>query len=72
MRSGNPGSALMAPKKTTSFRISEEAARLLSELASDMGITRSASIELAIRDLHRQRFEGRKPAEKPRKNKRSP
>jgi len=60
------------PKKVTSFRHSEEASRLLDELEADMGLNRSAIIELAIRDLHRRRFRGRPTPKKPKKSGQSP
>ena len=40
----------MAPKRVqTGIRLSEDGARLLDRMAKDMGITRTAVIELAIR-----------------------
>ncbi len=40
-------------KQATSMRLSEEARRLLDELARRQGITRSAVMELAIREYAR-------------------
>jgi hypothetical protein len=58
----------VAPKKVTSFRPSDEAVRMLDELEEDMGLKRSAIIELAIRDFHLRRFRGRKPPKSPGKS----
>ena len=41
----------MAKKISTSIRLSEEAKRLLEEMAGDKGISQAAIIELAIREL---------------------
>ena len=54
-------------KKVTSFRVSEEASRMLDELEADTGLTRSALIELALRDLHSRRFRGKKSKKSPEK-----
>ena len=55
------GSGTVAPKKVTSFRPSDEVVRMLDDLEADMGIKRSAIIEVAVRELHRKQFRGRKP-----------
>ena len=44
-----------ASKLATSFRLSSQALRLLARLAETMGMARSACLELAIRDLAKQR-----------------
>lgn len=55
-------------KKVTSFRVSEEAAKMLDALEADTGLTRSALIELAIRDLHARRFKVKKSRKSPGKS----
>jgi len=44
-----------APKKATSFRLSTEAMGLLAALSNHMGISQTSVIEVAIRDLARER-----------------
>lgn len=43
----------MKPKanKTTSFRLTEEAKRIISELSSALGVTQTAIVELSIRKM---------------------
>jgi predicted transcriptional regulator len=38
-------------KNPTSFRLSDEALRLLAKVAENLGIAQSGALELAIRDL---------------------
>ena len=42
------------PKHATSLRLSPEAKRLLEELANRLGVSRSAVLELAIREYARR------------------
>jgi predicted DNA-binding protein len=45
----------VTPKKQTAIRFSRDAERLLDALKQDMGLTATAIIELAIRDLAKRR-----------------
>lgn len=38
-------------KKATSYRLSDEARRLLAALAASLGVTQTAALELAVRQL---------------------
>jgi len=42
-------------KRSTSFRITAEAARLLVLLAAALGISQSACVELAIREMAKRK-----------------
>jgi predicted transcriptional regulator len=42
-------------KKGTSFNLSEEALRLLKAMAADMGVSNTAVLEMAIREMAKRR-----------------
>ena len=52
----------MPPKKVTSFALSEEALRLLTVLASHLGLARTGVLEVLIRDrAERERVKSTDP-----------
>jgi predicted transcriptional regulator len=58
----------MPPGNPTSFRLSDEALRMLAELEGSLGVKRTAVVELAIRQLYRKEGKDRKPPKKPGKS----
>lgn len=58
----------MAPGHPTSFRLSDEAKRMLAELETHLGVKKSAVLELAIRNLYRKETGRKKSPENEGKN----
>jgi predicted transcriptional regulator len=52
-------------KRSTTYRLSEDARSLLEELARMHGVTQTAVLEMAIRDLGRRDLPDYRPANKP-------
>jgi predicted transcriptional regulator len=42
-------------KRSTSFALSDEALRLIKQMASDMGVSQTAVLEVALRELAKRR-----------------
>jgi predicted DNA-binding protein len=47
--------SIMPKRKATSFRLTEEAAKLLAILAEGMGLSQASVLELMIRDWAKKR-----------------
>jgi hypothetical protein len=56
---------IMAPRNPKSFRLTDEAVRILEELESHLGLSQTAVVEMALRTLYRKETGRKKPPEKP-------
>lgn len=60
------GSPTVAKKNPTSFRLSDEAIRIISELQERFGVSQADVVEMALRELYRKETGQNKPLGNPK------